>query len=142
MHNTISKLIRTSQLITAVDSYLKLITSNCPYPSVNVRSAIVQSCNFSQPLYVTVRQTLLAAAAAATVNARSVCWRLPFTGENVILARLPKSVSVVRWPYGAIALCGRMQSNLTFATFPHLCLLLTNAKKMLARAACQAHIVK
>jgi len=46
-------------------------------------------------LYVTVRQTLLAAAAAATVNARSVCWRPPFTGENVILARLPKLVNVV-----------------------------------------------
>ena len=86
-------------------------------------------------LYVTVRQTLLAAAAAATVNARSVCWRLPFTGENVILARLPKSVSVVRWPYGAIALCGRMQSNLTFATFPHLCLLLTNAKKNVGQSS-------
>jgi len=48
-HNTISKLIRTSQLIKALDSYLKLITSNCPYPSVNVRSVNVQSCNFSQP---------------------------------------------------------------------------------------------
>ena len=36
--------VTTCQLIKALDSYLKLITINCPYPSV-----IVQSCNFSQP---------------------------------------------------------------------------------------------
>jgi len=38
--------MRTSELIKALDSYLKQITINCPYPSV-----IVQSCNFSQPLF-------------------------------------------------------------------------------------------
>ena len=38
--------MRTGQLIKALDSYLKLITINRPYPSV-----IVQSCNFSQPVY-------------------------------------------------------------------------------------------
>ena len=38
--------MRTSELIKALDIYLKQITINCPYPSV-----IVQSCNFSQPLF-------------------------------------------------------------------------------------------
>jgi len=41
--------MHTSQLIQALDSYLKQITINCLYPSVivqsvNVQSFIVQSC--------------------------------------------------------------------------------------------------
>jgi len=42
--------MHTSQLIQALDSYLKQITINCLYPSVivqsvNVQSFIVQSCH-------------------------------------------------------------------------------------------------
>ena len=42
--------MRTSESIKALDSYLKQITINCPYPSVTVQSVNVQSCNFSQPV--------------------------------------------------------------------------------------------
>jgi len=58
--------MRTSQLIKAVDRYLKLITSNYPYPPVNVRSAIVQSCNFSQPFYDSVHFVLGSVVVAST----------------------------------------------------------------------------
>ena len=49
--------MHTSQLIQALDSYLKQITINCLYPSVIVQSVNVQSCNFSQPHRATEWQT-------------------------------------------------------------------------------------